>query len=38
MMHEGTLLQLQAATGLATLSDMFLHGLSSRELREAGAA
>lgn len=38
MMHEGTLLQLQAATGLATLSDMFLHGLSSRELTEAGAA
>jgi sodium transport system ATP-binding protein len=38
MMHEGTLAELQAATGLATLSEMFLHGLSRRELTEAGAA
>jgi hypothetical protein len=28
MMHEGTLAQLQAATGLATLTEMFLSGLS----------
>jgi ABC-2 type transport system ATP-binding protein/sodium transport system ATP-binding protein len=38
MMHEGTLAELQAATGLATLSEMFLRGLSRRELTEAGAA
>jgi ABC-2 type transport system ATP-binding protein/sodium transport system ATP-binding protein len=38
MMHEGTLAELQAATGLATLSEMFLRGLSPRELTEAGAA
>ena len=38
MMHEGTLAQLQAVTGLATLSEMFLRGLSRRELTEAGAA
>lgn len=38
MMHEGTLAELQAATGLATLSDMFLRGLSRHELTEAGAA
>jgi ABC-2 type transport system ATP-binding protein/sodium transport system ATP-binding protein len=37
MMHEGTLAELQAATGLATLSEMFLHGLTRRELTEAGA-
>lgn len=38
LMHEGTLAELQAATGLATLSEMFLRGLSRRELTEAGAA
>jgi sodium transport system ATP-binding protein len=38
MMHEGTLAELQAATGLATLSEMFLRGLAHRELREAGVA
>jgi ABC-2 type transport system ATP-binding protein/sodium transport system ATP-binding protein len=38
MMHEGTLAELQAATGLATLSEMFLGGLTRRELTEAGAA
>jgi ABC-2 type transport system ATP-binding protein/sodium transport system ATP-binding protein len=38
MMHEGTLTQLRAATGLSTLSEMFLHGLSRSELTEAGAA
>jgi ABC-2 type transport system ATP-binding protein/sodium transport system ATP-binding protein len=38
MMHEGTLAELQAATGLATLTEMFLRGLSRRELTEAGAA
>jgi sodium transport system ATP-binding protein len=38
LMHEGTLAELQAATGLATLSEMFLRGLTRRELREAGAA
>lgn len=38
LMHEGTLTELRKATGLATLTEMFLHGLSRRELTEAGAA
>lgn len=38
MMHEGTLAELQAATGLGTLSEMFLQGLSPREMTEAGSA
>jgi ABC-2 type transport system ATP-binding protein/sodium transport system ATP-binding protein len=36
MMHEGTLAELQAATGLATLTEMFLRGLAAE--READAA
>jgi ABC-type multidrug transport system, ATPase component len=36
MMHEGTLAELQAATGLSTLTEMFLRGLASD--READAA
>jgi ABC-2 type transport system ATP-binding protein/sodium transport system ATP-binding protein len=35
MMHEGTLAQLQAATGLATLTDMFLQGLARQDAAEA---
>jgi len=31
LMHEGTLAQLQATTGLPTLTEMFLQGLSERE-------
>jgi sodium transport system ATP-binding protein len=31
MMHEGTLAQLQAATGLSRLTDMFLQGLAAHE-------
>ena len=38
MMHEGTLAELQATTGLATLSEMFLRGLARRELTEVSAA
>jgi hypothetical protein len=30
-MHEGTLAQLQAATGLTTLTEMFLQGLAAGE-------
>ena len=36
MMHEGTLTQLQAATGLTTITEMFLQGLAAGE--EADAA
>ncbi|MEX2173216.1 MAG: ATP-binding cassette domain-containing protein [Pirellulaceae bacterium] len=36
MMHEGTLAELQAATGLASLSEMFLQGLTAQA--EADAA
>ncbi|MCI0362019.1 MAG: ATP-binding cassette domain-containing protein [Planctomycetaceae bacterium] len=36
MMREGTLAELQATTGLATLTEMFLHGLAAG--READAA
>jgi ABC-2 type transport system ATP-binding protein/sodium transport system ATP-binding protein len=35
LMHEGTLAELQALTGCHTLTDMFLKGLSARELQEA---
>ena len=38
LMQEGSLEELRARTGLATLSEMFLQGLSSREMKEAGAA
>jgi sodium transport system ATP-binding protein len=38
MMHEGTLAELQAATGLSRLTDMFLHGLAQQEAREVPAA
>jgi ABC-2 type transport system ATP-binding protein/sodium transport system ATP-binding protein len=38
LMHEGTLAELQAITGLATLSDMFLQGLAQRDAEEASAA
>jgi ABC-2 type transport system ATP-binding protein/sodium transport system ATP-binding protein len=31
LMHEGTLAQLQAATGLTTLTEMFLQGLAAGE-------
>jgi ABC-2 type transport system ATP-binding protein/sodium transport system ATP-binding protein len=37
MMHEGTLAELQAATGLTSLTEMFLAGLA-RDPAEAGAA
>jgi len=36
MMHEGTLAELRAATGLATLTEMFLRGLAAE--RETDAA
>jgi ABC-2 type transport system ATP-binding protein/sodium transport system ATP-binding protein len=38
LMHEGTLAELQQATGLATLTEMFLQGITPREMTEAGAA
>jgi sodium transport system ATP-binding protein len=38
MMHEGTLAELQAATGLISLTDMFLQGLARQDAREAAAA
>ena len=38
MMHEGTLDQLREATGLTSLTDMFLQGLAQQEGQEAAAA
>jgi sodium transport system ATP-binding protein len=38
LMQEGTLAELQAATGLATLTDMFLQGLVQQDHGEASAA
>ena len=38
MMHEGTLEQLREATGLTSLTDMFLHGLAQQDGRETAAA
>ena len=38
MMLEGTLPQLQAATGLTTLTEMFLQGLASHGAQGASAA
>jgi sodium transport system ATP-binding protein len=38
LMQEGTLDELRAATGLETLTDMFLRGLSHWDQREASAA
>jgi sodium transport system ATP-binding protein len=35
LMHEGTLEELRARTGCETLTEMFLQGLSARELHEA---
>jgi sodium transport system ATP-binding protein len=35
LMHEGTLAELRARTGCLTLTDMFLKGLSAKELQEA---
>jgi ABC-2 type transport system ATP-binding protein/sodium transport system ATP-binding protein len=35
MMHEGTLAELQARTGCETLTEMFLKGLSAKELQGA---
>jgi len=38
MMHEGTLDELRAATGLSSLTDMFLQGLAQRDAAEAVSA
>jgi sodium transport system ATP-binding protein len=38
MLHEGTLAELQASTGLATLTDMFLSGMPEDERQEPAAA
>jgi ABC-2 type transport system ATP-binding protein/sodium transport system ATP-binding protein len=38
MMHEGTLDQLREATGLTSLTDMFLQGLAQQDGRETAAA
>jgi ABC-2 type transport system ATP-binding protein/sodium transport system ATP-binding protein len=35
MMHEGTLAELQAATGLTTITEMFLQGLAAQSEAEA---
>lgn len=35
MMHQGTLADLQAATGLSTLTEMFLRGLAAGEVQAA---
>jgi hypothetical protein len=34
-MHQGTLADLQAATGLSTLTEMFLRGLAAGEVQAA---
>jgi sodium transport system ATP-binding protein len=38
LMHEGTLMELQAKTGLSRLTDMFLQGLAQQHAGQAGAA
>jgi ABC-2 type transport system ATP-binding protein/sodium transport system ATP-binding protein len=38
MMYEGTLDELRAATGLASLTDMFLQGLARQDAKEAAPA
>jgi len=38
MMHEGTLAELQAITGLTTLTDMFLSGMPADEQQEPATA